>query len=123
MNLTLDTGALISLERGHEAVTDLPAAVARSGGEISIPLASWPRRGAHRVRYVSQAAATPSVGVVPLDGRAARGFGQLLAASGTSDAIDAHVVLVAGLSDAVLTNDPDDLRRLDPRSSCASSDR
>jgi hypothetical protein len=41
--------------------------------------------------------------------------GRLLAGSGTSDVVDAHVVVCARRSgQSVLTSDPDDLRRLDP---------
>ena len=56
-----------------------------------------------------------AVEVQPLDVAAARAVGTLLAATGTSDIVDAHVVLVARQHRAViLTSDPDDLRRLDP---------
>jgi hypothetical protein len=45
----------------------------------------------------------------------AAGVGRLLAASGTADVVDAHVVLCARRTgQAVLTTDPDDLRHLDP---------
>jgi hypothetical protein len=41
--------------------------------------------------------------------------GALLARSGTSDIVDAHVVICAQDSGfAVLTSDPSDIRRLDP---------
>ncbi len=41
--------------------------------------------------------------------------GRLLAASGTSDVVDAHVVVCARRSaQRVVTSDPDDLARLDP---------
>jgi DNA-binding transcriptional MocR family regulator len=42
-------------------------------------------------------------------GREAR---ELMAAAGTTDAIDAMVVLLAGRGDRILTSDPGDLRRL-----------
>jgi hypothetical protein len=39
----------------------------------------------------------------------------MVAASGTSDIVDAHVVICARRSaQQVVTSDPDDLRRLDP---------
>lgn len=56
------------------------------------------------------------VEVVPLDDAAARAAGQLCGATQTSDVIDASVVLCArARHQPVLTSDPDDLRRLDPR--------
>jgi predicted nucleic acid-binding protein len=40
----------------------------------------------------------------------------LLAASATADIVDAHVVICARRAgQKVVTSDPDDLRRLDPR--------
>jgi len=50
-----------------------------------------------------------SVSFAPPDGRQA---GALLASSGTADAIDATVVLLAAPGDRVLTSDPADLTRL-----------
>jgi hypothetical protein len=45
----------------------------------------------------------------------ASGVGRLLAASGSSDIADAHVVLCARkFNTSVVTSDPDDLRALDP---------
>ncbi len=41
--------------------------------------------------------------------------GRLLAIAGTSDVVDAHVVVCARRTGrAVVTSDPDDLRHLDP---------
>jgi hypothetical protein len=41
--------------------------------------------------------------------------GRLLAASGTSDVVDAHVVICARRArQRTVTSDPDDLRALDP---------
>jgi len=53
--------------------------------------------------------------VVALDRVDATNVGRLLAASGTTDIADAHVVICARRNgERVLTSDPDDLRRLDP---------
>ena len=50
-----------------------------------------------------------------MDEDQARQVGRLLAATGTSDITDAHVALCALRHDAaVLTSDPDDIRRLVP---------
>lgn len=58
----------------------------------------------------------PSTDLVPLDGPDATSVGLLLAESGTSDIVDAHVVLCARRTkQTVATSDPGDLRRLDPR--------
>jgi predicted nucleic acid-binding protein len=54
--------------------------------------------------------------VVPLDGSHAQAVGALLAQTGTSDIVDAHVVICAQATGyAVITSDPLDLKRLDPK--------
>lgn len=53
-----------------------------------------------------------AVDIRAVDDRLARAAGVLVGAAGTSDPIDATVVLVAESGDHILTSDPDDLRRL-----------
>lgn len=68
------------------------------------------RRQATLARFLR----TREVEVHVLDGPAARAAGELCGATGTSDVIDATVVIVARMTrDTVLTNDPDDLLKLD----------
>jgi hypothetical protein len=70
-----------------------------------------PVRQARLARLLRQ----PLTEVVALDRVDATGAGRLLAASGTSDIADAHVVVCARRSNtSVVTSDPDDLRALDP---------
>jgi hypothetical protein len=53
--------------------------------------------------------------VEPLHYRLARRAGEMCARTGTSDVVDVSVVLCARLhGHAVVTSDPDHLRRLDP---------
>jgi hypothetical protein len=55
------------------------------------------------------------VEIIPLDEQLARSCGELCAAAGSSDIIDASVVIVAReRRDPIITSDPRDLRRLDP---------
>lgn len=78
----------------------------------------WPRYGAGRAPPGPPRATArlPLVDVVPLDDHAARAVGQLCGVSGTTDVVDASVVLCARQrGHRVLTSDPDDLRRIDPR--------
>lgn len=66
------------------------------------------RGGATQARL---AAFLKSVAVHPLDDGLA--LGRLLALAGTSDVVDAHLVMVAvRLGDSILTGDPDDLTRI-----------
>jgi predicted nucleic acid-binding protein len=70
-----------------------------------------PERQARLARLIRQ----PTTDVVDLGRVDATNVGRLLAASGTTDVVDAHVVVCARRAhQRVATSDPDDLRRLDP---------
>jgi hypothetical protein len=64
---------------------------------------------------LSDALRQPTTRVASLDRVDATSVGRLLAASGTSDIADAHVVICARRAgQPVVTSDPGDLSRLDP---------
>ena len=112
MNLTADAGGLIALERGNEFVR----AYFKAAASISIPTTVLAQvwRSPRQV-ILARLLQLPKVEVVPLAAADARAVAALLALSGASDVVDAHVVLVAGLRDrAVVTSDPEDLLRIDP---------
>jgi hypothetical protein len=71
-----------------------------------------PARHARLSRFIRQT----TTDLVALDGPDTTAVGLLLASSGTDDIVDAHVVVCARRTgQAVITSDPDDLQRLDPR--------
>jgi len=71
----------------------------------------WPERQVRLARLVRQ----PTTDVTDLDRVDATNVGRLLAASQTTDIVDAHVVICARRADQpVVTTDPGDLRELDP---------
>lgn len=115
--VTLDAGALIALDRDDRRVVALLARAQETSARVTIPATALaqavrnPARQARLARLVRQ----PATDVVALDRANATGVGRLLAASGTADVVDAHVVLCARRTgQAVATSDPDDLRQLDP---------
>jgi hypothetical protein len=70
-----------------------------------------PDRQVRLARLIRQ----PTTDVTSLDRVDATNVGRLLAASGTSDIADAHVVICARRAgQPVVTSDPGDLRALDP---------
>jgi len=70
-----------------------------------------PERQARLSRLIRQ----PTTDVIELGRVDATNAGRLLAASGTSDITDAHVVICARRAgQPVITADPGDLRQLDP---------
>jgi predicted nucleic acid-binding protein len=114
--LTLDTGALIALERGDERVRAVLALALKQDRAVRVPAGVvgqvW--RGGSRQATVSRFLRAREVEVQSLDEPLARAAGELCGAAGPGDVIDASVVLSArGRGDTVLTSDPDDLRRLD----------
>jgi hypothetical protein len=114
----LDAGALVGFERNDRRVVGIVARALHHGDALLVPAGVvgqvW-RDGARQVRLVGLLG-SPVCQVVALDDTAARAAGQLCGASGTSDVIDASVaVLARQRALRVVTSDPDDLRRLDPR--------
>jgi predicted nucleic acid-binding protein len=116
--VTLDAGGLIALDRNDRRVIALLARAAELGARVTIPataLAQAMRRPARQAR-LARLIRQPKTETVALDARHATQVGILLASSKTTDIADAHVVICAReRSDSILTSDPDDLRRLDPK--------
>lgn len=115
--LTLDAGALIALDRDDRRVVVLLARARETAARMTVPataLAQAIRRPERQVR-LARLVRQPTTDVVVLDRADATNVGRLLAASGTSDVVDAHVVISARRAgQQIATSDPDDLRALDP---------
>jgi predicted nucleic acid-binding protein len=115
--VTLDAGGLIALDRDDRRVVVLLARAAETGARVTVPATALaqavrqPDRQARLARLIRQ----PTTDVIALDRVEATSVGRLLAASGTADITDAHVVVCARRAgQRVVTTDPGDLRRLDP---------
>ena len=115
--VTLDAGGLIALDRDDRRVVVLLARAHDTGARVTVPASALaqairrPERQARLARLIRQ----PGTDVIDLDRVDATHVGRLLAASGTSDIVDAHVVICARRAgQPVVTSDPGDLRQLDP---------
>jgi hypothetical protein len=112
MSMVLDSGALVALERNERPMWvrlkaaqlegDLPRTHAGVLGQV------W--RGGPRQARLSQALG--GIDVRALDEALGRAAGQLLAAAGLSDVIDAAVVMLATDGDEIVTIDRNDLQQL-----------
>ena len=115
--VTMDAGGLIALDRDDRRVVVLLARAKETGARVTVPasvLAQAIRRPDRQVR-LSRLIRQPTTDVIDLGRVDATSVGRLLAASGTSDIADAHVVICARRADqSVVTTDPGDLRQLDP---------
>lgn len=116
--VTLDTGALIAIERADrrmQALLDEAHAVGLSIDIPAGPLAQAWRSGPRQVR-LARTLHLPNVTVPALDEPTAKAAGILCGQRNTHDAIDASVVLNARRRhQTVITSDPAELRHLDPR--------
>ena len=115
--ITMDAGGLIAVDRNDRKIVVLLARARETGSRITVPASALaqavrqPQRQARLARLLRQ----PTTDVIPLDRVDATNVGRLLAASGTSDVVDAHVVICARRArQQAVTSDPNDLRALDP---------
>lgn len=115
--IALDSGALIALERADERIRALCREALRAGLRVLVPapvLAQVWREG-RRQAVLATLLKGRTTDVTGLDRELAEAAGVLCGRSGTSDIVDACLVLVARRENAlVVTSDADDLLRLDP---------
>ncbi len=113
--ITLDTGALIAVERGDRRLQALLDEATATGSDLAVPAGviaqAW--RGSLRQARLARFLALSSVTAVVLDEPEARAAGALCGRAGTADVVDASVVICAR-GHSVVTGDPDDLAALDP---------
>jgi predicted nucleic acid-binding protein len=111
VGLTLDTGALIALERRDRRMWDLLDAATSAGVVITVPagvLAEWWRGSSRRREEI-----LAMFNVEPLGERLAKVTGEALAAVKGATVVDAMVMVSAALrGDVVYTSDENDLVRL-----------
>jgi hypothetical protein len=113
----MDEGGLVAVDRNDRRVLVLLARARETASRVTVPASALaqavrlPERQARLARLLRQ----PTTDVVPLDRVDATNVGRLLAASPTSDVVDAHVVICARRArQQAVTSDPADLRTLDP---------
>ncbi|MHB8620809.1 MAG: PIN domain-containing protein [Chloroflexota bacterium] len=114
--VVLDAGALIALERRDIRALALAAELVANRLVAHVPagVVAQVWRGSPRQHALIRLLRTEVLRVESLSAEVALRIGLLLASTGTSDVIDAHVALLARAFKAVVvTSDPDDLRRLD----------
>jgi hypothetical protein len=111
--LVLDAGALVAVDRSDRAMVARLRVAQRHGVELrsnAMVIAQvWRDRQGRQAGLAQLLRAVDVRAVSPQDGRRA---GVLLGVTGTSDPVDATVVLLAGPGDRILTSDPGDLRPL-----------
>ena len=111
--LVLDAGALVAIDRGDRLMMARLAAAQQHGLELRsnamVVAQVWRDRQGRQATLARLLRAVDVRAIRHEDGRRA---GVLLGEAGTSDPVDATVVLLARPGDRILTSDPDDLTRL-----------
>jgi DNA-binding transcriptional MocR family regulator len=111
--LILDAGALVAVDRDDRAMLARLRASQMHGMELRtnamVVAQVWRDRRGRQVNLARLLQATDVRAVSQRDGREA---GVLQQTAGSSDAIDATVVLLASPGDRILTSDPGDINRL-----------
>jgi len=112
VNVVLDAGALIAIDRDDRRVAGLIELGRRAGATLVTvaPVVGQAWRGSAR-----QARLARLLGMLEVRSTSigeAKAAGELLAATGTADIVDALLADVALPGDQLLTSDPDDLRAL-----------
>lgn len=111
--LILDAGALVAVDRDDRAAIARLRAAQLHGLELRtnaiVVAQAWRDRHGRQVNLARLLRATDVRAVSPRDGREA---GVLQGEAGTSDPVDATVVLLAGPGDRILTSDLADIARL-----------
>jgi hypothetical protein len=111
--LILDAGALVAVDRGDRAMIARLRAAQQHGLDLRsnamVVAQVWRDRHGRQAGLAQLLRAVDVRAVSPEEGRRA---GVLLGMTGTSDPVDATVVLLAGPGDRILTGDPQDLAAL-----------
>ena len=111
--LILDAGALIGADRNDRGVVAELRRAQEEGLELRtnpmVVAQVWRNRRGHQANL---ARLLQAVKVLPVHDEDGREAGELLGQAGTSDPIDATVVLLADPGDRILTSDPGDLTAL-----------
>ena len=111
--LVLDAGALVAVDRGDRPMIARLAVAQQHGLELRsntmVVAQVWRDR---QGRQASLARLLRAVDVRAISHEDGRQAGVLLGQAGTTDPVDATVVLLARPGDRILTSDPGDLTRL-----------
>jgi hypothetical protein len=95
MKLVLDTGALIAIDRRDHRVAQLIELARRADASLITSSASLAQSWRDGARQANLARSLSMLDLRDLTSVDAKQIGELLRTSGTSDVVDAHVILLA----------------------------
>jgi hypothetical protein len=113
MTVTYDAGALVAAERGNEYMRSRHGDAIDAGISPIVPAAVVWQVWRNGTRQAELARLLRSCMIEPIDDSTARAVGELLGRAGSSDGVDAAVVVSAARRGGIVyTSDPGDLRKL-----------
>jgi hypothetical protein len=95
--IVLDAGALIGIEKGNARATALIKRAMENRLPVHVPATALAQvwRNSRRQHPIGRLLVAAGVDVIDLDRRHAQAVGALLAGSGTTSVVDAHVIVCA----------------------------
>lgn len=112
MTAVLDAGALIAVDRRDRRVGALLRVLQREGVPVRTSAGAVAQVWRNGRAQANLARLLSGVEVAAIEDATSRRVGELLAASETAELVDAHVALLAGPGDSVLTSDEADIAAL-----------
>lgn len=112
MSATLDTGALVAIDKRDRRVGAMLRVLQRDGVPVRTSAGALAQVWRDGARQANLARVLPGVRVIALDDPAAKKVGELLGQSRTDDVVDGHVALLVEAGGQVLTSDDGDLNTL-----------
>lgn len=112
MRAVLDAGALVAIDRRDRRIGVRLRVLQQQGTPIRVSSAVVGQVWRDGRRQANLARILAGVGIDALAEEDGRRIGEMLALAGSADVVDAHVALMTGAADLVLTSDPDDIRTL-----------
>lgn len=112
MTAVLDAGALVAIDRRDRRVGALLRILQRAGVPVRTSAGVVAQVWRDGRKQANLARVLAGVAVLAIDETSSRRIGELLAATGTADLVDAHVALLCTSGDHVLTSDRGDIDAL-----------
>lgn len=112
MTAVLDAGALVAIDRRDRRVGALLRVLQRAGLPVRTSAGVVAQVWRDGRKQANLARVLAGVAVLAIDETSSRRIGELLAATGTADLVDAHVALLCTSGDHVLTSDRGDIDAL-----------
>jgi hypothetical protein len=108
----LDAGALVAVDRRSRIIGAQLRVLQQQGTPVRVSSAVVGQVWRDGRKQANLAGVLTGVGIEALGKDDGKRIGELMALAGSADVVDAHVALMTAPADLVLTNDPDDIRKL-----------